>query len=170
MMKLVMAAICAVTLVFSPVVGAQTPPAAPPIARLLTVALPIDPQTVDPTTNTANTAAIIMQNVFETLYAYDADWRLTPLLATTLPVYTEGGRRMTIPLRAGVKFHNGATMTAADVVASIQRWMRLSIRGRLAAESIETVTASGPLRPSPVILPWSAAISSSRRLRHFWMS
>jgi peptide/nickel transport system substrate-binding protein len=44
-----------------------------------------------------------------------------------------------------VKFHNGATMTAADVVASIERWQRLSIRGRLASEAIDTVTATGPL-------------------------
>jgi peptide/nickel transport system substrate-binding protein len=141
MKRLVLAAIAAVSLLFGTGAKAQAP--AP--ARLLTVALPIDPQTVDPTTNTANTAAIIMQNVFETLYAYDADWRLAPMLAATLPVYTDAGRTMTIPLRAGVKFHNGATMSSADVVASIERWQRLSIRGRLATESIDSVAATGPL-------------------------
>ncbi len=114
-------------------------------APLLTVAVPIDPQTLDPTTNTANVAAIIMQNVFEPLYTYDGDWRVTPMLAATMPVYADQGRTMTIPLRAGVRFHNGATMTSADVVASIQRWQRLSIRGRLASETIETVEATGPL-------------------------
>ncbi|MBL8697044.1 MAG: ABC transporter substrate-binding protein [Alphaproteobacteria bacterium] len=143
MLRLISAAICAAWLLIGGGALAQSAGSAP--GRLLTVAMPIDPQTIDPTTNTANVAAIIMQNVFETLYAYDAEWRLAPMLATTLPVYTDGGRTMTVPLRAGVRFHNGATMTSADVVASIERWMKLSIRGRLAAESIETVTASGPL-------------------------
>jgi peptide/nickel transport system substrate-binding protein len=114
-------------------------------ARLLTVAVPIDPQTLDPTTNTANVTAIIMQNVFETLYTYDGDWRIRPMLAAALPEYQDGGRVMRIALRPGVRFHNGGTMSSADVVASIQRWQRLSIRGRLASETIEEVGATGPL-------------------------
>lgn len=142
MLRMILAALCAASLLLG-ASDARAQAAAP--GRLLTVAMPIDPQTIDPTTNTANVAAIIMQNVFETLYAFDADWRLTPMLATTLPVYSDGGRTMTIPLRSGVRFHNGATMSSADVVASIERWMKLSIRGRLAAQSIDAVTASGPL-------------------------
>ena len=144
MIRMLMAAVCAAALFAGAPTGAPEARAQAP-ARLLTVAVPIDPQTIDPTTNTANVAAIIMQNVFETLYTYDGEWRVTPMLAAEMPRYTDEGRTMTVPLRAGVRFHNGATMSSADVVASIERWTKLSIRGRLAAESIEEVTASGPL-------------------------
>src|SRR5262245_24500445 len=34
----------------------------------------------------------------------------------------DGGRRCTITLRKGVRFHNGKELTAIDVVASLNRW------------------------------------------------
>jgi peptide/nickel transport system substrate-binding protein len=125
--------------------GSRSASAQPAGARVLTIAVPIDPQNLDPTTNTSNVVAIINQNVFEPLYTYDAEWRVQPMLAAAMPAYADGGKTMTIPLRAGVRFHNGATMTAEDVVASLERWQKLSIRGRLAAQTIESVTATGPL-------------------------
>ncbi len=142
MIRIVLAMFCALALLL-PANRAQAQ--AQPGGRLLTIAMPIDLQQIDPSTNTTNVTAIIMQNVYETLYAYDGEWRVQPLLAAALPEYTDEGRGMTIPLRDGVRFHNGAIMSAADVVASMERWQRLSFRGRLAAEVIESVTASGPL-------------------------
>ncbi|MGU3423140.1 ABC transporter substrate-binding protein, partial [Methylobacterium sp. D54C] len=34
----------------------------------------------------------------------------------------QGGRRVTIPLRAGLRFHDGTPVLARDCVASIRRW------------------------------------------------
>lgn len=48
-------------------------------------------------------------------------------------------------LRPGVKFHNGAVMNSADVVASIARYRKLGASANLLG-AIDTVSASGPLK------------------------
>ncbi|MCC7427765.1 MAG: ABC transporter substrate-binding protein [Alphaproteobacteria bacterium] len=114
--------------------------------NLLTVALPNDPPTLDPTTNTNNVTSIITQNVFETLYTYDAAWNIVPMLADGAPTFADDGKRVGIRLRAGVKFHDGSTMSAADVVASLERFLKLSPRGgQSMARITDGVTATGPL-------------------------
>jgi peptide/nickel transport system substrate-binding protein len=113
---------------------------------VLTVAMPNDPPTLDPTTNTNNVTAIIVQNVFETLYTYDARWNIVPMLAAAEPEFSDGGKTMRIRLRSGVLFHDGSTMTSADVVASLQRWMKLSPRGgKTTAQVTENLGAIDPL-------------------------
>jgi peptide/nickel transport system substrate-binding protein len=68
------------------------------------------------------TTAIITQqiswHVFETLYAYDRNFSPIPMLAEGHTL-TDGGRRYTIGLRKGVRFHNGKEMTSTDVVPSL---------------------------------------------------
>ena len=93
---------------------------------VLTVALANDPPTLDPVTNTNNMVAMVSQNVFETLYTYDAGWDTVPMLAVAAPEFSDGGKTARIKLRSGVLFHDGSTMTSADVVASMQRWLKLS--------------------------------------------
>lgn len=113
---------------------------------VLTVALPNDPPTLDPVPNTNNMVAMVSQNVFETLYTYDAKWNVVPMLASAPPTFADGGKTVTIPLRSGVLFQNGKTMTADDVVASLERWLKLSPRlGKPTAVVTESVTATGPL-------------------------
>jgi peptide/nickel transport system substrate-binding protein len=107
----------------------------------LVIAEPFDPQTLDPTTNTVDLITSITQNIYEPLYAFDGGWQSAPILAAALPAISADGKTMTIPLRIGVKFHNGGTMTAADVVASLQRWQKLSPRGKLAGEATESIRA-----------------------------
>ncbi len=77
-----------------------------------------DPQGVDP-----NNPLTPPNKTFGTMY-HDGLYRLTragiePNLATALPAVDNDGRRWTIPLREGVKFHNGAAFTAADVKYSL---------------------------------------------------
>ena len=57
---------------------------------------------------------------------------------------TDGGRQYTITLRTGVRFHTGKEMTAADVVASLNRWGRMSPVGKALWKSVEAVDAKGP--------------------------
>ncbi len=102
-----------------------------------------EPPTLDPATTTSDVVSIITQHVFETLYTFTARWEVAPLLAAAMPTLSEDGKLYTIPLRTGVKFHNGKTMSADDVVASLKRWMEVSARGKLAAPVVESVTASG---------------------------
>jgi len=101
-----------------------------------------EPPTLDPMASTADLVGIVTQHMFETLYTFDAQWGATPLLAAALPTISEDGKTYTIPLRTGIKFHDGSVMTSADVVASLERWMKIATRGKQAAEVIESVVAT----------------------------
>ena len=100
-----------------------------------------EPPTLDPMVSTADLVGIITQHMFETLYTFGVGWKIIPLLADAMPTVSADGKTVTIPIRKGVKFHDGASMTANDVVASLKRWMTVAVRGKLAAEKIESITA-----------------------------
>lgn len=59
--------------------------------------------------------------VFDQLYGVDADLRPQPQMAEGHTV-DEDGKRWTIRLRDGLKFHNGEPVRARDCAASIRRW------------------------------------------------
>src|SRR5690606_28131689 len=69
----------------------------------------------------------LSNHVFETLVNIGQDYGLAPQLATHWDV-SEDGLTYTFHLRRGVKFHNGKEMTAEDVKASIERFMRVGAR------------------------------------------
>lgn len=66
---------------------------------------------------TAGTREVLF-NVFEGLVKPDSDGNLNPAVASD---YKVDGATLTFTLRDGVKFHNGDTVTAEDVVYSIER-------------------------------------------------
>ena len=66
------------------------------------------------------------------------------MLASALPAITENGTVVTIPLRTDAVFHNGKTMTAEDVAASVSRWTRVSPRGKLVGAMATSVTVKDP--------------------------
>src|SRR6218665_3266337 len=101
-----------------------------------------EPPTLDPMASTADLGGIVTQHMFETLYTFDAQWGSTPLLAAALPTISADGKSYSIPLRTGIKFHDGSVMTSADVVASLERWTRIATRGKQAAEVITAIAAT----------------------------
>lgn len=107
----------------------------------LRVAITGDPPAIDPHISTAVIVLEISSHVLEMLYARDADGLVQPMLASALPDISADGLTVTIPLREGVIFHDGSSLDAADVVASLERWQRIGTgRTYLAkAESIEAV-------------------------------
>jgi peptide/nickel transport system substrate-binding protein len=107
---------------------------------ILKAAMIGEPPTLDTHTTTATIAYQIAWHVFETLYTYDGQYAPIPYLAEGHTV-TDGGRRYTITLRKGVKFHNGKDLTAADAAASIERWGRLHTTGKTMFKTIEAVEA-----------------------------
>jgi len=64
-------------------------------------------------------------HVFEALMVFGDGLRPTPQLARSYEV-SDDGLTYTFRLREGVLFHNGDTMTSADVVASWERHIRIS--------------------------------------------
>lgn len=90
----------------------------------LNVALNAQPPTIDPMFSTAVATRDVTRLVFETLLTIDSSFQAQPMLAES--VETDDNQTYTFKLREGVKFHNGEEMTADDVVASMERWMKLS--------------------------------------------
>lgn len=101
-----------------------------------------EPPSLDQQVVTSDLATTIAQHVFEGLYTFDSSNSPVPLLASGETI-SEDGKTITIALRQGVKFHNGQDMTAADVVASLNRWGEFGSRGGLLYEHVESVEATG---------------------------
>ncbi len=118
--------------------------AAPPRGGVANLAMIGEPQTLDPMASTADLVGTIMQHVYELLYTYDANSNVVPMLAETLPTVSSDALVYTIPLRHGIKFHNGKEMTSDDVLASLDRWMKMAPRGKAVAKEVKSVEAKGP--------------------------
>lgn len=103
-----------------------------------------EPQTLDPMGSTADLVGTIMQHVYEPLYTFDARWQIAPMLAEALPSVSDDGTRVTIPLRHGVKFHNGKEMDADDVIASLRRWIAMTPRGKSTGAEIVAIASPAP--------------------------
>jgi peptide/nickel transport system substrate-binding protein len=130
----------AVSLGLALLVGTAAAQDAPRQGGILKAAMIGEPPTLDTHTTTATIAFQIAWHVVETLYAYDRQYAPIPHLAEGHTV-SDGGRRYTITLRKGVKFHNGKELTAADAAASLTRWGRLHTTGKTIFKTIEAVEA-----------------------------
>ena len=116
---------------------------APATAAGANLAMIAEPQTLDPMGSTADLVGTIMQHVYEPLYTFDAQWNVVPMLADGMPKVSKDGLTHTIALRKGVHFHNGREMTADDVVASLQRWMEVSPRGKAVGKEVAAIDGKG---------------------------
>lgn len=109
-----------------------------------TLAMVAEPQTLDPMATTADLVGTIMQHVYETLYTFDAKWNVVPMLAEAAPKISADGKLYTIALRKGVPLHSGRELNADDVVASLNRWVEQSPRGKAVGKQLERIQAKGP--------------------------
>jgi peptide/nickel transport system substrate-binding protein len=100
--------------------------------------------TLDPMVTTTDLVGNITQHIFETLYTFDAKFGITPMLAESMPEISADGTTYVIKLRSGVHFHDGSVMTSEDVVASLQRWLKLASRAKTVSDSIEKIEAVDP--------------------------
>ena len=119
--------------------------AAPVKGGIVDVATIGEPPTLDPVSSTADLVGIISQHMFETLYTFDKNWAVTPLLAAAMPDISADGTVYTIKLREGVTFHDGTAMTSKDVVASLQRWLKIGSRGKQVAPNVASIEPAGDL-------------------------
>jgi peptide/nickel transport system substrate-binding protein len=115
----------------------------PRTGGVLKAAMIGEPPSLDLHWTTAVITQQISWHVFETLYTYDRNYTPIPMLAEGHTV-TDGGRRYTITLRKGVRFHNGKEMTSADVVPSLNRWGKISTPGKALWKNVEAVEAKDP--------------------------
>ncbi|MBJ6126767.1 ABC transporter substrate-binding protein [Microvirga splendida] len=88
-----------------------------------------DLKIIDPVINTASPIRDMGYMVWDTLFATDADGKIQPQMAEKNEVSADGNVH-TITLRDGLKWHDGKPVTAADCVASIERWMQKDAFGK----------------------------------------
>jgi peptide/nickel transport system substrate-binding protein len=122
------------------VADAQDKPRAGGVLRAAMIG---EPPSLDLHWTTAVITQQITWHVYEGLYTYDRNFAPIPMLAEGHTV-ADGGRRYTIALRKGVRFHNGKPLTSADVVASLNRWGKISTPGKALWKSVEAVEAKDP--------------------------
>lgn len=97
---------------------------------------------LDPYHMTAAGTREILFNIFEGLYKPTSTGDFAPALAEDYTV-SDDGRTYTFKLRSGVKFHNGTSMDAADVVYSFNTCAADTVDSSLAAalSNVASVTA-----------------------------
>ena len=97
-------------------------PAGPKDPTTFVVATIGEPETLDPALAYETAGGEIIQNVYETLVFYDGEAtdKFVPMLAESWEVSADG-TVYTFKIRSGVKFHDGADLTASDVAYSFQR-------------------------------------------------
>lgn len=78
--------------------------------------------------------------VCEGLFAVDEAWTPQPMLADSF-AYSEDGKTLTVTLRDGLKFHSGAALTSADVVASLDRFRESAGIGAAFKGTVASISA-----------------------------
>jgi peptide/nickel transport system substrate-binding protein len=95
--------------------------AQPAPARTIRAVMHGDLRVFDPIWTTANISAYHGAMIYDTLFALDGQMRPQPQMVSKYGV-SDDKLTYTFELRDGLKFSDGAAVTADDVVASIRRW------------------------------------------------
>ena len=87
----------------------------------LVIALPLEPQSLNPLLLEGPQAYAVSELLYSYLTNYDADGNMVPDVALQVPTTANGGvsadgTRITFHLRHGVRWQDGAPLTASDVV------------------------------------------------------
>ena len=138
--------------------------------KIFKAAYTTNPPTLDAILSSTTATRQIAINLFESLVVIGEGYEVIPQLAEKWEI-SKDGKVYTFTLRSGVKFHNGKTLTAEDVAASMNRFKEspLGKKGLSIASSIEavdartvrfTLTRNAPLLgiltipiPFPAVLP-----------------
>ena len=138
--------LCAVLAAWAFSASVHAAPKNPDTFTYLTIS---DSDSLDPAWSYDVSSHAIILNVYETLFMYDhgSTEKLLPILAEKVPTRENGlisadGRTYTIPIRAGVKFHDGTTVTAEDARYSIVRFI---LADRRSHESLPHGSCTRPI-------------------------
>ena len=114
---------------------------------VLNIALDGQPEHLDVTMSSMDMASeVVFGSVFEKLVAFNGDSKVIPELAESWET-NEDNTVYTYHLRQGVLFHNGEEMKAADVVASMNRWIDAAAKHFTAVDdyTVEIAMENGTL-------------------------
>ncbi len=114
-------------------------------AQTLRIGIGSDPDILDPTLSRSVAGRQVFTAMCDKLVDIDAKLNFVPQLATAWK-WSEDGRALTLSLRPGVTFHDGAAMDAAAVQASLERHLRMPGSTRKAELGpVAAIDTLGPL-------------------------
>ena len=119
------------------VVGTATLAAAQTVLRVIPHA---DLKNLDPIWTTAYISRNHGYLIYDTLFAMDENFKPQPQMVDTWNV-SDDRMTWTFTLRDGLKFHDGAPVTSADVIASLQRWGKRDGMGQQLFGAIGSIEA-----------------------------
>jgi peptide/nickel transport system substrate-binding protein len=94
-------------------------------ANEITIGTTLKPRTLDPADSYEIAGLNVIYNVGESLYTYElGTTKLKPLLAKDFPKISSDNLTYTIPLREGVKFHDGTPFNAEAMAFSLNRFIQ----------------------------------------------
>src|SRR5580698_5749824 len=99
-----------------------------------------DLASIDPVWTTADITRNYSLAVFDTLYAYDADFKVQPQMAEGARTEADG-KTWEITLRDGLAFHDGQKVLARDCVATITRFGARNPFGQALMKQVDEVSA-----------------------------
>jgi peptide/nickel transport system substrate-binding protein len=121
----------------------QAPAMAQSPAKVLRVAPSADLTQLDPGFASIVITRIYGMMVYETLFAWDSKLEPKPEMVQSWSTAPDGlSWRFT--LRPGLKFHDGQPVTTADVIPSLQRWMKRDVVGQRMATAVTGMNAISP--------------------------
>jgi peptide/nickel transport system substrate-binding protein len=117
-------------------------------AREVSVGFTQDTLTLDPANHRNRDTERVIRNIYDGLLTRDADMRVLPELCESFRQVDP--RTYEFRLRAGVKFHSGAAMTAEDVKFTFDRIVKENAMG---GQTSPRQSLCGPLRDTVVVDP-----------------
>lgn len=78
--------------------------------------------------------------IYDTLFSLDGDYRAQPQMVESHTL-SDDGKTYVFKLRQGLTFHDGKPVTAADCVASIERWMKKDSLGAEVEKRLDAIKA-----------------------------
>ncbi len=117
-----------------------------------------EPTSLVPIADTTGSNVMLSCKITEGLYGYNPDFSLRPQLALSHTI-TPDGKEITFKLRPGVKWHDGQSFTAADVVYSLSTLKTAHPRGRATYANVDDFGSTDDLtvvlklkEPAPYLL------------------
>ncbi len=98
-------------------------------ARTVKAVMHADLRVLDPIWTTANISAYHGAMIYDTLFGLDANFEPQPQMVSKWGV-SDDKLTYTFELRDGLKFSDGAAVTATDCVASVRRWAARAAAGQ----------------------------------------
>jgi peptide/nickel transport system substrate-binding protein len=140
----------------------------------VTILVDPEPTTLVALADSADPTMAVSAKLTEGLLSYDFDLEPRPQLATAWTA-SEDARTFTFRLRPGVKWHDGAAFTSADVAFSIRLLKQVHPRGRATFANVADVETPDDLtaviklaKPAPYLLRAFAACESPMVARHIY--